>query len=61
MNNRDLPLIGLGFMVAMGILATKAEPQGRNCGPRQSVVERLAEGYGESRQTIAMASNGSIF
>ncbi len=32
----------------------------RNCGPRQIVVERLAEGYGESRQSMGLGANNAV-
>lgn len=34
--------------------------QGRNCGPRDAVVERLAEGYGETRQSIGLGANNAM-
>ncbi|TMM51599.1 hypothetical protein [Sulfitobacter sabulilitoris] len=32
----------------------------RNCGPREVVVTRLAEGYGETRQAIGLAANAAL-
>ncbi|WP_299028384.1 hypothetical protein [uncultured Sulfitobacter sp.] len=32
----------------------------RNCGPRDAVVERLAEGYGETRQSVGIGSNNAM-
>lgn len=32
----------------------------RNCGPRDTVVERLADGYGETRKSMGLGSNNSI-
>lgn len=32
----------------------------RNCGPRDTVVNRLAEGYGEVRQSMGIGSNNSV-
>lgn len=32
----------------------------RNCGPRENVVERLANGYGETRQSIGLGANNSV-
>ncbi|MDC0739051.1 hypothetical protein N6L24_12245 [Cognatishimia sp. SS12] len=32
----------------------------RNCAPREAVVARLNEGYGESRQAIGLGQNNAI-
>ncbi|QFT58979.1 hypothetical protein FIU94_09085 [Sulfitobacter sp. THAF37] len=32
----------------------------RNCGPRDIVVARLAEGYGETRQSIGLGANNAV-
>jgi hypothetical protein len=37
-----------------------ASAQTRNCAQRDMVIERLAERYGESRQSIGMAANNSV-
>ncbi len=34
--------------------------QGRNCAPRDVVVERLAEKYGETRQYIGIGQQGMV-
>lgn len=34
--------------------------QGRNCAPREMVVTRLAEGYGETRQSIGLGANNAV-
>ena len=46
-----LALISLPFM---------AQAQGQNCASRDTVVERLATKYGESRQSIGMAPKGRV-
>lgn len=49
--------LGLGAM----LLATQhAFAQGANCGDRDTVIERLAEGYGETRQSVGLAPNNSV-
>lgn len=49
--------LGVGAM----LLATQyAFAQGANCADRDSVVERLATGYGETRQSIGLAPNNSV-
>ncbi|MEO0989376.1 MAG: hypothetical protein AAFX00_00335 [Pseudomonadota bacterium] len=53
----------MAFSLGIGalLIATQfANAQGRNCGPRQSVVERLAEGYGETRQSVGIGANNSV-
>ena len=34
--------------------------QPRNCGPRDLVVTRLAEGYGETRQSMGLGTNNAV-
>lgn len=34
--------------------------QGRNCAPRDSVVDRLAQGYGESRKSMGLGANNAV-
>lgn len=53
-----LGLSALGF--AASLMATPASAQGRNCAPRDVVVERLASKYGESRQAIGVGQQGMV-
>ena len=40
---------------------TDLSAQGRqNCGPRDVVISRLAEGYGESRQTMGLGGDDTV-
>ncbi|MDE4132887.1 hypothetical protein PXK00_07180 [Phaeobacter sp. QD34_3] len=48
---------GLAVLV---LTATSSFAQGRNCAPREVVVERLAEKYGESRQSIGLGGQGMV-
>lgn len=41
-------------------MASFALAQGQTCGARDAVIERLAERYGESRQSIGMAPEGRV-
>lgn len=41
-------------------LPIMAMAQGRNCAPRDVVVARLAEKYGESRQSIGLGGQGMV-
>lgn len=60
MTNRSFLALSLG--VGAMILATgHAFAQGsRNCAERARVIERLAEGYGETRQSIGLGANNSV-
>jgi len=44
------------------ILATSAAAQHgmRNCAPRQAVLDRLAVGYGETRQSVGLGANNQV-
>lgn len=59
-----LTALGAATAVLMTI-ATQGHAQGqtagtRNCAPREAVVERLAEGYGETRQSIGLGANNAV-
>ena len=63
--NRTVKVLHLGALTAAAALyittVTEAAAQNaRNCGPRESVVDRLAEGYGESRQSMGLGANNSV-
>ena len=49
--------MGLGLMV---LAAQQAYAQQRNCAPRQVVLDRLTSKYGETRQSIGVASNNAL-
>jgi hypothetical protein len=56
-------LLALSFGIGAIFLAAgyaNAQSSNPNCGPHQAVVERLASGYGESRQSIALGTNNTI-
>lgn len=46
-------------MTAIGSSAVEAQ-QSRNCAPRETVVDRLADGYGETRQSMGLGANNSV-
>lgn len=52
--------IALATACAAGLWAGNAAAQGLACADHAVVVERLADGYGESRQSIGLASNNSV-
>lgn len=37
-----------------------AQQSSRNCAPREAVVDRLADGYGESRQSMGLGANNQV-
>lgn len=51
-----LPLTALMF----AFIASMGGAQGRNCAPHALVVERLATGYGETRQSIGLGADNIV-
>lgn len=49
--------MGLGLMV---LAADHVAAQQNNCAPRDVVLQRLAEGYGETRQAIGLGANNAV-
>ena len=49
---------GLGVMVLAA--SQVSAQQSRNCAPRETVIERLADAYGESRQSIGLGANNAV-
>lgn len=49
--------MGLGIMV---LAAQQLHAQGQNCGPRDDVIKRLAETYGETRRGLGLARQGAV-
>lgn len=54
--------VGLAVGLAVMVLATsQVAAQGtRNCAPREIVLERLAEKYGETRQSLGLGANNAV-
>ncbi len=50
--------VGLGLMV-LAAQQVSAQ-QSRNCAPRDTVIERLASRFGETRQSIGLGSQGAV-
>ena len=46
--------------LALVVSSQMAAAQSQNCAPRDMVVKRLAEKYGESRQSIGMGQQGMV-
>lgn len=58
---KRLMTLSLGLACGAALLADRAAAETtRNCAPHSTVVERLAAGYGESRQSIALGANNSV-
>ncbi|WP_342076660.1 hypothetical protein [Yoonia sp. SS1-5] len=56
---RNLFLMSFGIG-AMMLAANHANAQTHNCAAHAAVVERLADRYGESRQSIGLGSDNSV-
>ena len=56
---RNLFLMSFGIG-AMMLAANDANAQARNCADRAQIVERLAQSYGESRQSVGLASDNAL-
>lgn len=62
---RTSKMLHLGALSAAAALyivsTTDASAQNaRNCAPRDAVVDRLADGYGESRQSMGLGANNAV-
>lgn len=60
--SKMLHLGALSAAAALYIVSTTdvAAQNARNCAPRDSVVDRLADGYGESRQSMGLGANNAV-
>jgi hypothetical protein len=56
---RNLFLMSFGIG-AMMLAVNDANAQARNCADHAQIVERLAESYGESRQSIGLGSDNAV-
>ncbi len=50
--------MGLGVMVLAA--SQVAAQSNRNCAPREMVLERLADKYGETRQSIGLGADNAV-
>lgn len=50
----------LTLTCAAALMATTATAQSGNCADNARVVERLASGYGETRQSIGIGSDNTV-
>lgn len=54
-------LMTLSFGIGAALAADQALAQQANsCAPHDMIVERLADRYGESRQSIGLAANNAV-
>ena len=60
MNALTKPLIAGLVLGVMSTSAAQAQQNSRNCAPREAVVDRLADGYGESRQSMGLGANNQV-
>jgi hypothetical protein len=42
------------------LLSAPALSQSRNCAPRETVVQRLANAYGETRRSMGLGTNNAV-
>lgn len=47
-------------MGVVALAATEVSAQGQNCAPREMVIERLADTFGESRQSMGLGGQGHV-
>ncbi|ASM71228.1 MULTISPECIES: hypothetical protein [Roseobacteraceae] len=62
-NKKFLHLAALTAAATLYLTVTShvaAETGNRNCGPRALVVDRLAQGYGETRQSMGLGTNNQM-
>ena len=58
--NQQLLFGAMGFGI-LALAATAGFAQNtRNCAPRDTVVERLAQTYGEARQSMGLGANNAV-
>ena len=59
--NKVINLTALAAAAALVLAATTdVAAQARNCAPRDAVLQRLSESYGETRQSIGLGSNNAV-
>lgn len=51
-------LVASGLIASTAGMATAQTQQ--NCAPREAVVNRLASGYGETRQSMGLGANNNV-
>ncbi|MFT4784209.1 MAG: hypothetical protein ACI9IV_001952 [Paracoccaceae bacterium] len=55
---RNLVALAVSLVIlSVGSVQAQSAP---NCGEREKIVDRLAEGYGETRQSIGLGANNAV-
>jgi hypothetical protein len=49
----------MALVMAIGAAPVVAQ-QRNNCAPRESVIDRLADGFGETRQSVGLGANNVV-
>lgn len=53
--------LALGLSLGFALLIPQyLQAQGQNCAPRPKVLEKLTQQFGETRQSIGLAAQGSV-
>lgn len=54
-------LIGFSVSSALALAALPARGDGlQHCGPRQAIIDRLSDRFGETRQSVGLAGNNTV-
>lgn len=55
-----LTFLFLTALLPVSFLAASASAQGRTCASHETIVSRLAAGWGESRQSIGVGADNTV-
>lgn len=55
-----LGTLGAAAVLNLATTGAAVAQQQRNCGPREMVVTRLAQRYGETRQSMGLGANNAV-
>jgi hypothetical protein len=53
-------LVALAVSLVILSVGSVQAQNAANCGKREKIVDRLAEGYGETRQSIGLGANNAV-
>lgn len=57
---KPMSRIAAACLAALVTAPAPAQAEGGNCAPRERVVQRLADSFGESRQAIGLGANNAV-
>lgn len=60
MNNQTTLMAAIGLGLIMTTTSVSAQQSGRSCAPREKVIERLADGFGETRHSVGLGANNVV-